>query len=412
VDGSAGSPMEWPARGSLSGDQAYVQRAASWLAERASTDSNRLEASDINVLYAGDVARKRLIIGAYRGEGTPRPVQIVSLAGDAGSDQKLTESPVPWTNRSPTFDHLVAFLLPAEAGKRDQRATVVVLPDSSVEALTYSRYRTIPPSGGGARSWAALIDEDGEPGVVTGRIDGEVAPGALRIAATWGAGGEGTVTRPEDFSGADDYPRTALREMAEQAAGDRFIGELAPALQMLEMSRLGREQITSVRIPWRFDRDGEWVGLELGLAGGGTVEAVLSTAHPLTFEGTGRAQETVIYAVRVVPADQAGKEPFFWPAPGEGGCELYGYVPGQVAATELPGAKVAAVDVMIDGKRSGRTSAANGRPVTVDYCDLLSKDEQVPASVVVRLFDRTGKKLWSGTSVERITDPTAGWDLE
>jgi hypothetical protein len=407
VDGSAGSPMRWPTRGSLAGDAEYVRRAAGWLAERAST-----QPGEINVLYAGDVAGKRLAVGAYQRTGKAQPVEIVSLAGPAGSDQELKESPAPWF-RGPEFDHLVAFLVPAEAGKRDQRTTVVVLPDSSVQALTYSRHPTVPPSGAGVRTWAALTDGDDEPGVVTGRIDGAVAPGALRIGATLADGLGAHPSQAADFTGMDTHPRTALREMAEQAAGDKFIEELAPALQMLELSNLGREQITSVRIPWRFDRDGEWVGLRIGLAGGGVVEAVLSTSHPLTFEGTGIAQETVIYAVRAVEADQAGKVPFLWRPTNEDGedsCQVYGYVPDQLAATENTGARVATASATVDGERSMRSSVANGQPLTMDYCPLLSKAERgSPPSPIVRLLDQADKKLWQGVAEERYTVTPDSW---
>lgn len=163
------------------------------------------------------------------------------------------------------------------------------------------------------------------------------------------------------------------------------------------MSDLGREQIKSVRIPWRVDQDGEWVGLEIGLASGGMVEGVLSISHPVEFEGAGAGQGSVLYAVRAVPADAAGKEPFFWPAPGEDSCQAYGYVPKQLAATEFPDARVAFVDVMIEEVKSERKPAANGRLVVADYCDLLSKvDPGSVPSLEVRLLDENGKKLWSG----------------
>jgi hypothetical protein len=406
IDGSPGLPMDWPTRGSLADDRAYVERATGWLAERAGKGSN------INVLYAGDVAGKRVVVGAYQRTGRAQPVEIVSLAGPTGSDQELKEAPASWFG-SPEFDHLVAFLVPAEAGKRDQRTTVVVLPGSSVQALTYSRNPVLQPRGDAVRSWAGLIDEDHEPGVVTGRIDGAVAPGAFRIGATLGNGQGMIESRPEDFTGVDTHPRTALREMAEQAAGDKYIEELAPALQLLELSNLGRDQITSVRIPWRFDRNGEWVGLRLGLASGGVVEAVFSTSNALTFEGNGAEQEVLLYAVRAVPADQAGKVPFLWRPTNEDGedsCQVYGYVPEQLAATEGPDARVAAADVMIEGERSGRSLAANERPFTVDYCDLLSTVD--PASVPalnVRLLDQSGKKLWSGVPEERYTVSPDSW---
>ncbi len=365
----------WPTRGSLADDEVYLDRVRGWV-----TKMDGSSPAAVHVLFAGDVGDRRVVV-------------LDSVSGiNFGIGPKGSLRPLPWS-----FPHEMAPGLIGFAAPDGKRTIVTALTAPGTEEVQYSPAQKFTADGHITRTWKPMTYENDTfvattdaPPSRTIRLrsvqDGRVASD-LRWVLT-------------EHLGASPVASRKLRTLVDDATGSRPVPKLANSVAELEMVALHPGDITSVEIPWRY-RDGRgqrWVGLTLGIRGGGTLRAVFRNEHP--GDRDDRVLVTpALYAVETIPSADADRRPDIW----TDFCNVHGFVPAN-----LSGARSAEVLV---GRRVVAKVPVHKSFLHARACPGTDVPASVEGHIVVRLSDTDGKVLWSGRPITEVFAPYDSLDV-
>ncbi|MFD2083152.1 hypothetical protein SAMN05421678_103244 [Actinopolymorpha cephalotaxi] len=369
-----GARKSWPTRGSLAGDEAYLDRVRGWGAQ---IDGSSPAA--VHVLYAGDVGDRRVVV-------------VDSLSGlnfRIGARGSLRRLPGSFPHES-TRD-LIGFAVPD-----GQRTIVTALTAPGAEEVQYSPAQKFAADGSITRTWEPMTYENDTfvastdaPASRTIRLrtvkDGKVTSD-LRSVIT------------EHLEGSPVASR-ALRTLVLNATG-RPVPKLADSVAELESVALHPGDITSVKVPWRY-REGHgklWVGLTLGIRGGGTLRAVFGDEHP-----DGRGDQVLaspaLDAVGAIPSADADRTPYVW----TDFCKVHAFVPPNLST-------VRSAQVLVSGRPVATVPVRDGF-LHARACPGADVPASTEGRIAVRLSDTDGKVVWSGRPVPAVTASYAGLDI-
>lgn len=400
--------MEWPVRGTLAADQDYLRDAKRYF--DVNLKDMKVKPSNIHLIYASDVGDLRIVVAAFlMGEPDKLDGPQKALMYSHYTTKKGTETvPDPkakpdWSAHPNEMQKYRDALNEVESADSQSRNNMVVLRGTGellggrtlaiaapgVTRLELSRRPEYHAGGTITRAWENLEDLHPAEGIfLLGDTGSSLLPRIRAIA-------DNRVVAEQRLEWSERIPPaseiTRLENLIAAGSDGRPVGRFAIALRHLE-TRFDANAITRVEILRTEGSTAKdfWVSALVYLKSGATFEVYFND-DPARKDRDERDVGPAL--VQIVTKSQAVTGISAWID--DRRCIVRGWDTGN---------RVAAVELSLSGKAYPRASTT-GRPIHANFCKAVGESSW-HAKPYVKLFDKAGKQIWSGTPVYNQTGGT------